>query len=46
MDVVDEAFSLPDFEDDVPLIPVSSITRSGLEELRNALWNTINPSIP
>lgn len=46
MDVVDETFSVPDFEDDVPLIPVSSITRSGLEELRNALWNTINPSIP
>ncbi len=46
MDVADDEFRVPDFDDDAPVIPVSSITRSGLEELRNALWNTINPVIP
>ncbi|UZJ41680.1 GTPase ObgE [Prosthecochloris sp. SCSIO W1101] len=44
MDIVPEGFSCPAFGDDVRVLQVSSITGLGLEELKDALWEKIEPS--
>ncbi|WP_294347524.1 GTPase ObgE [Prosthecochloris sp.] len=44
MDIVQDDFSRPAFRDGVAVLEVSSITGLGLEELKDALWEKIEPS--
>ena len=41
MDIVPEDFSCPAFEDEVTVLPVSSVTGQGLDMLRDELWKKV-----
>ena len=41
MDIVPEDFSYPAFEDEVTVLPVSSVTGQGLDMLRGELWKKV-----
>ncbi|HED30438.1 MAG TPA: GTPase ObgE [Prosthecochloris aestuarii] len=45
MDVAPAEFELPDFQDGSLVIPISSVTGSGLEQLRDELWQRIRPVV-